>query len=78
MTDLLYVLQHENIYTVPNALCVARIVLTPVIGWLVTSQSYTPALVCFIVAGVTDLLDGWIARTFPGQVRSSQGGGERT
>ena len=52
----------------PNALCVKRIALTPVIGWLVTSQAYGPALACFVVAGVTDLLDGWIARTFPGQV----------
>ncbi|XP_043188312.1 probable cardiolipin synthase (CMP-forming) [Amphibalanus amphitrite] len=58
---------HENIYTVPNALCVTRIALTPAIGWLVAAEAYEPALACFIVAGVTDLLDGWIARTFPGQ-----------
>ncbi|XP_037072536.1 cardiolipin synthase (CMP-forming)-like [Pollicipes pollicipes] len=65
--DVRLTVAHENIYTVPNVLCVTRMALTPVIGWLVTCQLYPAALVCFAAAGATDLLDGWIARRFPSQ-----------
>jgi len=58
---------HENIYTVPNMLCVARIVATPAIGALVVTQQYPLALAAFAVSGFTDMLDGWIARRYPSQ-----------
>uniref|UniRef100_A0A914XDW6 cardiolipin synthase (CMP-forming) n=1 Tax=Plectus sambesii TaxID=2011161 RepID=A0A914XDW6_9BILA len=57
----------ENVMTVPNALCVARIVLSPVIGYLVVNGQYTVALGLFSFAGLTDLLDGFIARRFVSQ-----------
>ncbi|CAD5230884.1 unnamed protein product [Bursaphelenchus xylophilus] len=57
----------DNIYTVPNALCVARIALTPVIGYLVVTEAHLAACNLFLIAGFTDLIDGQIARRFPSQ-----------
>lgn len=57
----------ENVFTVPNALSLARLCSSPVLGYLVVTGSYTPALVLFGAAGVTDVLDGWVARAFPSQ-----------
>lgn len=88
----------DNIYTVPNVLCVARLVmfmvwntvlgpdaqlmlplfnmlnvhvsriaLTPVIGYAVVQECHAVAGALFLLASFTDLLDGQIARRFPGQ-----------
>jgi phosphatidylglycerophosphate synthase len=57
----------EDIWTVPNLLSTARICLAPVIGYLVINHSYTSALVLFAAAGVSDWLDGYIARHFKNQ-----------
>ena len=48
---------------IPNSLTVLRIVLVPVIVILLIQGQYGKALVCFIIAGVTDGLDGLIARS---------------
>ncbi|KHJ81531.1 CDP-alcohol phosphatidyltransferase, partial [Oesophagostomum dentatum] len=53
--------------TIPNALCVGRIVATPVVGYLVVQHQFPIAFGLFIAAGVTDMLDGFIARNVPGQ-----------
>jgi CDP-diacylglycerol--glycerol-3-phosphate 3-phosphatidyltransferase len=49
----------------PNALTIARIVLIPVYVWLITTcdggRSW-PAAIVFGVAGVTDQVDGFLAR----------------
>jgi cardiolipin synthase len=47
---------------IPNSLTVLRIVLVPVIVILLIQGQYTKALVCFVIAGVTDGLDGLLAR----------------
>uniref|UniRef100_A0A0N4ZQY9 cardiolipin synthase (CMP-forming) n=1 Tax=Parastrongyloides trichosuri TaxID=131310 RepID=A0A0N4ZQY9_PARTI len=57
----------DKLYTIPNALCAARIISTPYIGYLVVSEAYAPACVFFVVAGMTDFLDGYIARNWPSQ-----------
>ncbi|XP_045184752.1 cardiolipin synthase (CMP-forming)-like [Mercenaria mercenaria] len=58
----------ENVWTVPNMLTMSRIMLTPVIGYLVVEESYSVALGLFTFAGLTDLLDGYIARNFKNQM----------
>lgn len=50
--------------TIPNALTLVRILLTPVIVWLLLDARLNYALVVFFIAGLTDGLDGLIARLF--------------
>uniref|UniRef100_A0A1I8F1H0 cardiolipin synthase (CMP-forming) n=1 Tax=Wuchereria bancrofti TaxID=6293 RepID=A0A1I8F1H0_WUCBA len=54
----------NKIATIPNALCLFRIGMTPVIGYLIIKESYMIALALFAVSGITDWLDGYIARSF--------------
>uniref|UniRef100_A0A3Q3KPP8 Cardiolipin synthase (CMP-forming) n=1 Tax=Monopterus albus TaxID=43700 RepID=A0A3Q3KPP8_MONAL len=58
---------YENPWTIPNLLCMCRIVLAPVLGHLVIQQHFHLSLALFTIAGATDLLDGYIARTWPTQ-----------
>jgi len=54
----------SRIITVPNLLTVFRMVLIPVFVSLVFYQRFILALVIFVLAGVTDGLDGLLARRF--------------
>lgn len=53
---------HEDIYTIPNFLTVTRIVASPVIGYLILQDAHTWAVGLLAYAGLSDLVDGWIAR----------------
>ncbi|XP_078350318.1 cardiolipin synthase (CMP-forming)-like [Oculina patagonica] len=57
----------EDIFTVPNLLSTLRILATPVIGYLIVSEDYVSSLALFGFAGITDMLDGFIARNFKNQ-----------
>lgn len=57
----------SRILTVPNLLTVFRMVLIPVFVTLLFYQRFELALVVFVVAGVTDGLDGLLARRFDQQ-----------
>ncbi|KAJ4304455.1 hypothetical protein N0V88_002068 [Collariella sp. IMI 366227] len=52
----------ENIYTIPNILTATRLVAAPFIGYCILHDYHTLALGLFAYAGITDALDGWIAR----------------
>lgn len=52
----------ENIYTIPNLLTVSRIVACPALGWAILSDNYAAATGLLLYAGVTDWLDGFLAR----------------
>jgi cardiolipin synthase len=60
----------DNILTVPNLLCVSRIIAAPYLAHLIFQGNFSWAAGIFVYAGFTDLLDGWIARKFPGQASS--------
>ncbi len=47
---------------IPNLLTLSRILLVPIIVILLIQSSYLKALVVFAVAGITDGLDGFLAR----------------
>ncbi|XP_030854963.1 probable cardiolipin synthase (CMP-forming) isoform X1 [Strongylocentrotus purpuratus] len=57
----------ENIFTIPNLLTTMRLALSPYIGYLVVNEQYLLGSSLFVLAGVSDLLDGWIARNFENQ-----------
>lgn len=55
---------HENIYTIPNLLTVSRILMTPGISYLFIHARHKEALALLTVAGLTDLIDGYLARKY--------------
>ncbi|XP_013922504.1 PREDICTED: cardiolipin synthase (CMP-forming) [Thamnophis sirtalis] len=58
---------YENPWTVPNLLSMARIGLAPILGYLIIEEDFNIALGVFALAGITDLLDGFIARNWANQ-----------
>ncbi|XP_065565488.1 probable cardiolipin synthase (CMP-forming) isoform X2 [Artemia franciscana] len=60
-------LKKEDIMTIPNVLSMGRIISTPFLGYLIVNCQYEYAVSLLVVAGITDALDGWIARNFPSQ-----------
>ncbi|XP_073950560.1 cardiolipin synthase [Choristoneura fumiferana] len=61
------VVERDRVYTIPNFLCVTRIAMSPYLGYVILQDNYNLALGLLAFAGVTDLLDGWIARTWVSQ-----------
>jgi cardiolipin synthase len=61
----------EPILTVANQLTILRMTLAPLLVVMVVAREFTWALVVFVVAGLSDLLDGLIARL--GHQRTSLG-----
>lgn len=57
----------ENVWTIPNMLCMTRIALSPYLGYLIINGNFEYALSFVAIASITDLIDGWIARNFQGQ-----------
>ena len=55
----------KKIITIPNVLSFFRILLIPFIIWFYCyKKDYTLTLVVIIVSGLTDVIDGFIARRF--------------
>lgn len=54
----------SRIVTLPNVLTIFRMVLIPIFVTLIFYQRFTSALIVFVTAGVTDGLDGLLARQF--------------
>lgn len=52
--------------TLPNLLTLARLVSAPYIAWLIASGRAEVGIWCLAAAGLTDALDGWLARRFGG------------
>ena len=53
---------HENIYTIPNILTFTRLIAAPAVGYFVLNSQPLIALSLFFYAGVTDAIDGYLAR----------------
>lgn len=53
---------HEDIWNVPNILTFSRLIASPFVGYFILHDQHALALGLFAYAGVTDMLDGWIAR----------------
>ena len=54
---------------IPNMLCVGRIVLTLPVAWAILDGRYPLAMLLFFIAGITDGLDGFLAKRFSWQSR---------
>jgi cardiolipin synthase (CMP-forming) len=53
-----------NIANIPNIITLARIMLVPIVVWAIASNQMEIAFAVFIVAGVSDAVDGFLAKRF--------------
>jgi len=55
----------KELFQIPNLVSLSRILLTPLVGYFLWKNDDRSTLICvilLIVAGITDGLDGWLAR----------------
>src|SRR5438477_7239790 len=50
--------------SIPNLITLARILLVPVVVWAIASNQMLIAFVLFAAAGVSDAVDGFLAKRF--------------
>ena len=50
--------------SIPNFITLGRVFLVPVVFWLVLSGRIQAAFVLFVVAGISDAVDGFLAKRF--------------
>ena len=50
--------------SLPNLITLARLCLVPLSVWLIAEQHWEAAFAVFVVAGLSDALDGWLAKTY--------------
>lgn len=55
-------MEQERVWTIPNAISFARLLLVPVFGYLIIAGHDVAAIVVLAFAGLTDWLDGFLAR----------------
>jgi len=50
--------------TIPNIITLGRIILVPIIVWAIVSSQMEIAFAIFVIAGVSDAVDGFLAKRF--------------
>lgn len=50
--------------SLPNLITMARILCVPLIVWTITAGHWLPAFLLFLLAGISDAVDGFIAKRF--------------
>jgi cardiolipin synthase len=56
--------QETTELSIPNIITLARIILVPVIIWAIASNEMEIAFAIFVIAGVSDAVDGFLAKRF--------------
>ena len=54
----------EQPLNIPNVITVGRVILVPVVFWLLVSGRVQAAFFAFVVAGISDAVDGYLAKRF--------------
>jgi len=67
MEEMEEIVERENVFTIPNLLCVGRGVLAPYLGYVIVQENYLLGMGLLVFAGITDIMDGYIARNWPSQ-----------
>ncbi len=50
--------------SIPNLITLARILSVPLVVWAITSGEWMIAFILFVVAGISDAVDGYLAKRF--------------
>ena len=56
-------------HNIPNLISVLRLLLVPLTVWLIISEAYGWAFISFVAAGLSDGIDGYLARRFDWRTR---------
>lgn len=56
-------------HNLPNLISFIRLLLVPLTVWLIISDAYVWAFITFLVAGISDGIDGFLARRFDWRTR---------
>lgn len=56
--------QEAAAVTAPNFITLARLLAVPLVIWLLTGDHYFEATVLFVAAGISDAVDGFLAKRF--------------
>ncbi len=54
----------ERPLNIPNFITVGRVILVPIVFWLLVSGRVQAAFYTFVVAGISDAVDGYLAKRF--------------
>ena len=54
----------RNFGSLPNIITIGRLLLVPVIVSMIVAGEWREAFFVFLLAGVSDAADGWLAKTF--------------
>jgi len=57
-------LREERLVNIPNSLTLGRIVLVPLVVWLIITREMLPAFLLFLLAGLSDAADGFLAKRY--------------
>lgn len=52
----------DSFVNLPNFISFTRLISGPVLGWMITNELYTEAMIGLAISGATDWLDGYVAR----------------
>lgn len=50
--------------TIPNIITIARLIIVPVVIVMILQERWGPAFLLFVVAGISDGIDGYVAKRF--------------
>lgn len=50
--------------SIPNFVTLGRVILVPIVFWLVLNDQFKLAFIAFVVAGISDAVDGYLAKRF--------------
>jgi cardiolipin synthase len=54
----------DRALNLPNLITLMRVILVPVVFWLLITGQTEAAFIIFIIAGISDAVDGYLAKTF--------------
>jgi cardiolipin synthase len=58
------VVEPDPTLSIPNIISLGRVIMVPVIFWLLVTGQLQPAFFLFLLAGISDAVDGFLAKRF--------------